>query len=133
MTSIAPALVAAMKAQDDEDAITAEDLQPSEDRILVRRITVEKVGKLVLSEPQKTNFAKVLAIGPGKLLDNGSRAKMRTEVGQVILLPYGVQETKLGDDVVIILREVDVSCHVVRKPKAKAETTCCQAPPAPTA
>lgn len=128
MTSIAPALVAAMAAQ--EEPITADDLQPNDDRVLVRRITVEHIGKLHLAEPQKTPYARVLAVGPGKMLDNGTRAPMRTKVDQTILLPYGVQETKLSDDVVIILREVDITCHVVLK--AKKSEACCQTPAAPT-
>jgi chaperonin GroES len=99
-----------------ERVITADDLAPNDDRVLCRRITYQRVGRIELAQAEKSMFAKVLSVGPGKLLENGQRAAMRTKPGQTILLPYGAQETKLsGDDIVIILRDVDIVAHVELK------------------
>lgn len=113
-THIAPALANAMAAQAGDNAITAEYLEPAEDKIVVRRIIQTRIGNLHLPEgsANKTPFATVLAVGPGRQLDNGTRTVVKAKVGQIILLPYGVQETKINDDVVIILRDVDVNCFV---------------------
>ena len=89
------------------------ELQPLGDRLVVKPIEKEEVtkGGIVLPDTakEKPQEGEVLAIGPGRLTEDGKRIAMDVKVGDVVVYAkYGGIEIKVGDDELLILREVDV-------------------------
>jgi len=91
----------------------ATKLQPLADRVVVKPIPKEEItkGGIVLPDTaqEKPQEGKVIAVGPGKLTDDGTRIAMDVKIGDtVIYSKYGGTEIKEGDDELIILRESDI-------------------------
>jgi len=91
----------------------APTLQPLADRVLVKPIEKEEKTKSGIYLPdtakEKPQEGKVLAVGPGKLSEDGKRIAMDLKVGDtVIYAKYGGTEIKIDDDELIILRESDI-------------------------
>src|SRR5579872_5380153 len=88
-------------------------IQPLGDRVVVKassRETVTKSG-LVLPDTatEKPQEGEVLAVGPGKVLDNGKRTTLEVQVGQrVLFAKYAGTEVKMDGEEYLILRESDV-------------------------
>jgi chaperonin GroES len=58
---------------------------------------------------EKPQEGEILAVGPGKILDNGKRTTLEVSVGQRILFAkYAGTEVKVGDEEYLILRESDI-------------------------
>ncbi|NMB46332.1 MAG: co-chaperone GroES [Firmicutes bacterium] len=88
-------------------------LKPLADRVVVKAIQQEEKtkGGIVLPDTakEKPHTGEVIAIGPGKLLDNGKRAPMEVKVGdRVVYAKYGGTEFKVEDEEYLILRESDI-------------------------
>ena len=88
-------------------------LRPLGDRIVVKPGEAEDVtkGGIVLpdSAKKRPREGEVLAVGPGKLLDNGQRASMEISVGDVVVYTeYGGTEITVGDEDYVILDEGSV-------------------------
>ena len=88
-------------------------LQPLADRLVVKPIEREEVtkGGIVLPDTakEKPQEGKVLAVGPGRLSDDGKRIAMDVKVGdRVIYAKYGGIDYKLDDEDVLILHESDI-------------------------
>ncbi|MBM4452422.1 MAG: co-chaperone GroES, partial [Chloroflexi bacterium] len=86
---------------------------PLGDRVVVKPIPKEDVtkGGIVLPDTakEKPQEGKVLAVGPGKMTDDGKRIAMDVKVGDVVLYAkYGGTEVKEDDEELIILRESDI-------------------------
>jgi chaperonin GroES len=93
--------------------IMAAGVRPLGDKILLKRLEAEGVTKsgIVLPETakEKPKRGKVLAIGDGKLLDNGERAKFQVKKGdEVIFASYAGTEIKVDGDELLILSEDEV-------------------------
>jgi chaperonin GroES len=91
----------------------AAKLQPMADRVLVKPMEKEEMTKSGIYLPdtakEKPQEGEVIAIGPGKLTDDGKRIAMDLKVGDtVIYAKYGGTEIKVDDDELIILRESDI-------------------------
>lgn len=89
------------------------ELQPLDDRIVVRRLEAEEktAGGIVLPDTakEKPQKGEVVATGPGKLLDNGKRAALEVKVGDTVLFgKYSGTEVKVSGEEVIIMRESDI-------------------------
>lgn len=57
----------------------------------------------------KTNEGEVLAVGPGRVTESGSKVPINVSVGDTVLLPeYGGQTLKLGDEEVSLFRDDDI-------------------------
>lgn len=98
-------------------------LEPLADRLVVKPIEREDLtkGGILLPDTakEKPQEGKVLAVGPGKLSDDGKRMVMETKVGDtVVYARYGGQEYKIDDEEVIILKESDILAILAGK-KAK--------------
>jgi chaperonin GroES len=94
-------------------------LQPLADRLVVKPIEKEEVtkGGIVLPDTakEKPQEGKVLAVGPGRLTDDGKRLAMDVSVGDIVLYAkYGGTEIKVDDEELVILRESDI---LAKKPK----------------
>ncbi|NLJ86974.1 MAG: co-chaperone GroES [Firmicutes bacterium] len=88
-------------------------LKPLADRVVVKAIQQEEKtkGGIVLPDTakEKPQEGEVVAIGPGKLLDNGQRAPMEVKVGdRVVYARYGGTEIKVEGEEYLILRESDI-------------------------
>jgi len=88
-------------------------VKPLDDRILVKQSEAEETtaGGIVLPDTakEKPQKGKVIAAGPGKLLDSGKRGEMCLKKGdQVFYAKYAGTEIKIDGDEYVILRESDV-------------------------
>jgi chaperonin GroES len=88
-------------------------LKPLADRIVVKPMEAEEVtsGGIVLPDTakEKPQKGEVVAVGPGKMLDNGKVVEMEVKVGDVIFYSkYGGTEIKINGEEYVILRQDDV-------------------------
>ena len=97
-------------------------LQPMADRLVVKPIEREEVTKGGIFLPdtamEKSQEGKVVAVGPGRLSEDGKRIAMDIKVGDIVIYTkYGGTEIKIDDEEVIILRESDILAKKVKKVK----------------
>lgn len=88
-------------------------LRPLYDRVIIKREEEETTtaGGIVLpgSAAEKPSRGEVIAVGSGKLLDDGKTAAMSLKVGDKVLFgKYAGTEVKTGDETVVIMREDEV-------------------------
>jgi len=88
-------------------------IRPLHDRILVKRIEEEEVrrGGIIIPDTakEKPQEGKVIAVGGGKILDNGQKVALDVKAGDRILFgKYSGSEVKIEDEEYLILREDDV-------------------------
>ena len=88
-------------------------LQPLADRLVVKPIQKEEMTKGGILIPdtakEKPQEGDVVAVGPGRMTDDGQRIAMDIKVGdRVIYAKYGGSEIKIDDVEMIILRESDI-------------------------
>jgi chaperonin GroES len=93
-------------------------IRPLDDRVVVQPIEAEEktAGGIVLPDTakEKPQRGTVMAVGPGKLLDNGQRGTLSVTVGdQVIYGKYGGTDIEVDGEDVKILRETDILAKVV--------------------
>lgn len=89
------------------------NLKPLGDRLVVEPKEREETtpSGLVLPETakEKPQEGEVLAVGPGRLDDNGKRIKMDVDVGdRVLYAKYGGTEVKMDGKKLLILKESDI-------------------------
>ena len=88
-------------------------LRPLNDRIVVKRLEAEEKtkGGIVLpdSAKEKPKEGKVISVGDGKLLDNGSRVPFQVKKDdRVLFSSYAGTEVKIDGEDFIIMQEEDV-------------------------
>lgn len=88
-------------------------IKPLADRVVVKVVQEEEKtkGGIVLPDTAKERpqEGEVVAVGPGKLLENGQRAPLEVKVGdRVIFSKYGGTEVKIDGEEYLILRESDI-------------------------
>lgn len=89
-------------------------LRPLHDRILVKRLEESEAksqGGIIIPDTakEKPQQAKVLAVGAGRITDDGKVQPMDVKVGdQVIFSKYAGTEVKLDGEDLLIIREDDV-------------------------
>ena len=88
-------------------------VKPLDDRILVKQSDAEETtaGGIVLPDTakEKPQRGVVKAVGPGKMLDSGKRAKPGVKKGdEVFYAKYGGTEVKIDGEDYVILRESDI-------------------------
>ena len=88
-------------------------LKPMHDRIMVRRLEEKEIkkGGIIIPDTakEKPQEGEVIAVGPGKVGDDGKRHPMDVKVGDKILFgKYSGSEVKLNDEEFLIMREEDV-------------------------
>ena len=89
------------------------NIRPLHDRVVVKRIEqAEQVrGGIIIPDTakEKPQEAEVIAVGPGKLNDEGKRAPMDVKEGDRVLMgKYSGSEIKLEEDDYVILREDEI-------------------------
>jgi chaperonin GroES len=88
-------------------------LQPMADRVLVKPTEREEKTKSGIYLPdtvkEKPQEGKVIAVGPGRMTEDGKRVALDVKVGDTVLYArYGGAEIKVDDEELIILREADI-------------------------
>ena len=88
-------------------------IQPLADRVVVKPIEREEVtkGGIVIPDTvkERPQEGKVVAVGPGRLSDDGKRITMDVKVGDIVVYTkYGGTEIKIDDEELMILREGDI-------------------------
>ena len=89
------------------------NIRPLGDRVLVRRVEAEErtAGGILLPDTakEKPKEGVVIAIGNGKVLDNGERSEFSVKVGdRVLFTAYGGTDVKYEGDEYLIMREDDI-------------------------
>jgi chaperonin GroES len=94
------------------------NLKPLGDRLIVKAIEEETVvSGIVLPDTakEKPNKGKVLAVGPGKLDDDGDRVPLDVAEGdEVLYSKYGGTDIVVEGEDLLVLRESDVLAKVVQ-------------------
>ena len=88
------------------------NLYPTYDNIIIKRDDAEQLSKLIVTtiEEKKPDRGTVLAVGPGKQLDDGSKLSIELKVGHVVVFKaYSGVELKDEDGTdIVIMKEEDV-------------------------
>jgi chaperonin GroES len=104
----------------------ATTIRPLNDRIIVRRVEEQEQmrGGLYIPDTakEKPQEGEVIAVGNGKLLDNGTRIAIDIKAGDKVLFgKYAGTEIKLDGEEYLILREDDVLGVIEGQAKAKGK------------
>ena len=88
-------------------------IKPLGDRVVIKPTPKEEISKggIVLPDTakEKPQDGKIVAVGPGRLSEDGKRIEMEVKVGDnVIYSKYAGTEIKVDDEELIILRESDI-------------------------
>jgi len=88
-------------------------LKPLGDRVVVKVMEQEErtKGGIVLPDTakEKPQQGKVVAVGPGRILDNGQRVAPEVKVGDVVIFAkYGGTEVEVDGEEYLVLRESDI-------------------------
>ncbi len=94
-------------------------IKPLSDRILVKRIEEEEqqVGGIIIPDTakEKPQEGEVVAVGPGRVLDNGECQAPEVAVGDRILFgKYSGTEVKYADEEYLIMREDDILAKITQ-------------------
>ena len=88
-------------------------LRPLHDRLLVKRLEEKEqiVGSIIIPDTakEKPQQAKVLAVGPGRVTDDGKIQPIDAKIGDTVVFgKYSGTEVKIDGDELLIIREDDV-------------------------
>jgi chaperonin GroES len=89
------------------------NIRPLHDRVIVRRVEDERKspGGIVIPDTAKEKpiQGEVVAVGKGKILENGSVRALDVKPGDRILFgKYSGTEVKVGNDELLVMREEDI-------------------------
>lgn len=98
-------------------------INPLADRVVVKPLeeTAEMKGGLYIPDTakEKPQQGEIVAVGPGRLTDDGKRIEPEVKKGEVVLYgKYSGTEVTVGDEELLILRESDILA-VVQNGKRK--------------
>ncbi len=89
-------------------------LRPLGDRVIVKPAAKEEMTKTGIILPdtvdkERPEHGEVIAVGPGKMLDNGQVAPMSIKIGdKIVFKKYGPDEVKIDDVEYLVIAESDV-------------------------
>ncbi len=95
-------------------------VRPLQDRVLLRRLEEKEVvkGGIIIPDTakEKPQEAEVVAVGPGKLDDDGKRMPVDVKKGDRVLIgKYSGTDIKIGDEEFVIVREDEVLGVIEKK------------------
>jgi chaperonin GroES len=95
-------------------------IRPLHDRVIVKRLAEERTspGGIVIpdSAAEKPSQGKIVAIGKGKILEDGSVRALDVKVGDKILFgKYSGTEVKVDGDDLLVMREEDIMAVIEGK------------------
>jgi len=94
-------------------------VKPLDDRVLVKQSAAEEktAGGIVLPDTaqEKPQRGKVVAVGPGRILDSGKRGGMSLKKGdEVFYGKYSGTEVKIDDEEYVLIKESDVLATIAK-------------------
>ncbi|MFH1427751.1 MAG: co-chaperone GroES [Patescibacteria group bacterium] len=90
------------------------NIRPLHDNVIIKPLNEDEVTKTGILLPdtvdkEKPEKGEVIAIGEGKLLDNGQRSAMSVKVGdKVMFKKYSPDEFKIDDEEYLVVSESDI-------------------------
>ena len=102
-----------MKAQPMKAGEATMNIRPLHDRVIVRRLEEERktAGGIVIpdSAKEKPIQGEVVAVGKGKILDNGDVRPLDVKAGDKVLFgKYSGTEVRVGNEELLVMREEDI-------------------------
>lgn len=99
-------------------------IRPLHDRVIIRRIEEQEQirGGIIIPDTakEKPQEGEVIAVGGGKVLENGQRVPLQVKEGDRVLFgKYSGTEVKLDDEDYLIMREDDILGVIERASKGK--------------
>jgi chaperonin GroES len=103
------------------------NIRPLHDRVVVKRLEAEEEvrGGIIIPDTakEKPQQAEVIAVGDGRILENGSRQPLDVKVGDVVLISkWGGTEVKIGDEELLVLKEDEILGVIEGATKSKKAT-----------
>lgn len=89
-------------------------LRPLNDRVIVKAVAKEEMTKTGIILPdtadkERPEQGEVIAVGPGRMLDSGSRAPMSVKVGdKIVFKKYSPDEVKIDNVEYLVVSESDI-------------------------
>ena len=88
-------------------------IKPLQDRVIVKRVEEETktAGGIIIPDTakEKPQQGKVMAVGPGKVLEGGTKLAMTVKTGDLVLFgKYSGSEVKIDGNEYLIMREDDI-------------------------
>lgn len=92
-------------------------LRPLHDRVVIKRMEEERTssGGIVIpdSATEKPIRGEVIAVGNGKILENGEVRPLDVKIGDTVMFgKYSGNDVKLGDEELVVMREDDIMAVV---------------------
>jgi chaperonin GroES len=89
------------------------NVRPLHDRVLLKRVEEKEVikGGIIIPDTakEKPMEGEVIAVGPGKMTDEGKRAAVDVKAGDRVLFgKYAGSEIKIDDEEYVIMREEEI-------------------------
>lgn len=89
------------------------NIRPLHDRVVIRRIEEEEQvrGGIIIPDTakEKPQEAEVVAVGPGKLQEDGNRQPVDVSAGDRVLIgKYSGSDIKIGEEELVIVREDEI-------------------------
>ena len=90
------------------------NLQPLHDQVIIKPMSAEEKTKSGIILPdtvskERPEQGEVIAVGPGKLLNNGQRAPMSVQIGQKVMFKkYSTEELKYDGQDYVVVGEHDI-------------------------
>lgn len=111
--------IANKNVEEEKEATVSVPIKPLEDRIVIRQVEAETTTASGLVIPdtakEKPQEGEVVAVGPGRIDDNGNRVPIDVAEGdRVIYSKYGGTEVKFGGEEFLVLSARDVLAVVTR-------------------
>ncbi len=90
----------------------ATSIRPLYDRVILKRLTDEKYGGIIIPDTatkERPQEVEVVAVGPGKVREDGTRTPLDVKPGDRVLMPkYSGSEFKIDGEEFFILREDEI-------------------------
>ena len=98
-------------------------IKPLRDRILIKRLEEEeeKRGGIIIPDTakEKPQRGEVVAVGPGKLDDDGKRQPLEVKIGEMVLIgKYAGSDVTIDGEEYVIMKEEDIFA-VIEEAKTK--------------
>lgn len=90
------------------------NIKPMHDKVIVKPISVDEITKSGIVIPdtvdkERPEKGEVVAVGEGKILENGQRAPMSVKIGDIIMFKkYSPDEIKIDDEEYLVIADGDI-------------------------
>ncbi len=92
-------------------------IRPLHDRVIVKRLeeASTSAGGIILtgSSAEKSSNGEVVAVGNGRVLDNGARQELEVKIGETVLCGYSIENTQKVDGQELLIMKEDNILGVV--------------------